>query len=148
MKNEHDTGRPHWMVIDDTDIVLEVLAALLERQGRAEVCRCHSGAEALAAFAAHPGAFTFVVTDLDMPGMNGLELCQRLHTLAPRLPILLATGGGALTETDARSLGFCGLLAKPFELTEFQRALASAGVTAGGAGPEHPLDLETTSVAA
>jgi CheY-like chemotaxis protein len=108
------TPRPRWLVVDDTEAVLQLMATLLERLGAAEVCQAHSAAEALAQFAAAPERFTFVVTDFDMPGMNGGELCQRLHALAPRLPILLATGSSEITPAGARQLGFCGLLLKPF----------------------------------
>jgi len=135
-----DPRPARWMVVDDTECVLELTAALLERLGRAEIVRCHSGAEALAKFAAHPGAFALVVTDLDMPEMNGIELCRHLHELAPQLPVLLATGSAALTEADALNLGFCGLLEKPFLTSTLRVALESAGIRAGQPDDEAPAN--------
>lgn len=122
------TPRPRWLVVDDTDAVLLLMATLLERMGAAEICRAHSAAEALEKFAAAPERFTFVVTDFNMPGMNGAELCQRLHALAPSLPVLLATGSAEITPAGARGLGFCGLVFKPFPVGEFAEAVAAAGV--------------------
>jgi CheY-like chemotaxis protein len=146
----NETSPARWMVVDDTECVLEVTAALLERAGRAEIVRCHSGAEALAAFAAHAGTFALVVTDLDMPEMNGIELCRHLRALAPELPVLLATGSAAMTKDEAHDLGFCGLLAKPFLFGTLLAALKAAGIRTGQpdneASPNH-FDHEAAHVA-
>ena len=123
-----NSPRPRWLVVDDTEGVLELMATLLERIGGAEICRAHSGPEALELFATAPEAFTFVVTDYEMPGMNGAELCSRLHALTPGLPILLATGSAQVSVAAARELGFCGLLLKPFPPGDLTRAVADAGV--------------------
>ena len=124
-------ARARWMVVDDNEGVLELLASLLEALGVAEVQRCHSGTEALDAFARTPDQFQFVITDLDMPGMNGIELCRRMHALAPGLKIVLATGSSVANEAGARQCGFCGLLAKPFPAAALWRIVESVGVLAG-----------------
>jgi nitrogen regulation protein NR(I) len=61
--------------------------------------------------------FDVVVTDLKMPGLNGLELVRQLHTAKPRLPIILMTAHGT-TETaiEATKLGAYDYLLKPFEM--------------------------------
>ena len=123
-----NSPRPCWLVVDDTEGVLELMATLLGKIGAAEICRAHSGAEALEIYNAAPETFTFVATDFEMPGMNGAELCRRLHELSPKLPILLATGSALMTTEAARELGFCGLLFKPFPLADLSRAVAEAGV--------------------
>jgi len=120
--------QPRWLVVDDTEGVLELMAMMLGKIGAAEICRAHSGAEALVLYTAAPETFTFVVTDFEMPGMNGAELCRRLHELSPKLPILLATGSALMTKEAARELGFCGILFKPFTLEELSQAVVSAGV--------------------
>lgn len=116
------------MVVDDNDAILELMAGLLETFGQIQVCRCHSASEALTAFVAEPESFEFIVSDLEMPSMNGIELCRQLLTLAPHLKILLATGSSLVTDDAARKLGFCGMLAKPFRPTELRRAVANAGL--------------------
>ena len=123
------TGAPaRWMVVDDNEGVLELLASLLEALGVAEVQRCHSGTEALDTFAQTPDQFRFVITDLDMPGLNGLELCRRMRAMSPDLKIVLATGSSVANKAGARQCGFCGLLAKPFPAAALWRIVESAGV--------------------
>jgi CheY-like chemotaxis protein len=120
--------RARWMVVDDSDAVLDFLASLLENLGIADVHRFSTATEALTAFSAAPGQFQFVITDLEMPGMNGIEFCRRLHSIAPGLKIVLATGSAAATEEGARRCGFSGLLLKPFPAAALWRMLETAGV--------------------
>jgi CheY-like chemotaxis protein len=117
-----------WMVVDDNRDVLDALGSLLEAVGGVTVERFQSGVEALRAFAAAPGDYEFVVTDLEMPGMSGIELCRSLRALAPRLKILLATGSGIITGREARERGFCGVLPKPFPVEALKQAVAIAGL--------------------
>lgn len=107
---------------------MALLAKLLETLAVAEVQRCRDGTEALAAFTAAPDQFQVVITDLDMPGMSGIELCRRLHAVAPHLRIVLVTGSSVASEADARQSGFCGLLAKPFPAATLRRVLESVGL--------------------
>jgi len=125
-----ETIAPHarWMVVDDDDGVRGFLASVLQMRGGAAIAQFRSAAEALAAFAAMPNQFQFVITDLEMPGMNGIELCRRLHELSPNLKVLLATGNGTANEAGARQSGFCGLLSKPFPASELWRTVEAAGV--------------------
>ena len=120
--------RACWMVVDDDEGVLHFLASLLESLGVAEVHRFQNVDEALAAFHRAPERFQFVVTDLEMPGMNGLELCRRLRAVAPELKVVLATGCATVCETGAGRCGFFGLLAKPFPAAALWRMVEAAGV--------------------
>jgi CheY-like chemotaxis protein len=71
--------------------------------------------------------FDFVITDLTMPGMTGLELGKALHEIHPGLPIILSTAYYALLEgKSAQALGFQGYLAKPYGLREFADAIHDA----------------------
>ena len=124
----HPTPRACWMVVDDDEAVLHFLASLLESLGVAEVHRFQNGDEALAAFHRAPERFQFVVTDLEMPGMNGIELCRRLRAVAPELKVVLATGSATVCETGAGRCGFFGLLAKPFPAAALWRMVEAAGV--------------------
>ena len=70
--------------------------------------------EAIAAVHDRPEAFQLVLTDLTMPGMDGIKLGAQLPQLQPRLGIILGTGySGVITEAAVRELGFRGLLVKP-----------------------------------
>jgi CheY-like chemotaxis protein len=127
-KRENPARRARWMVVDDDDSVRDFVAGVLEMRGAADVASFRSGPEALAAFTAMPDQFEFVITDLDMPGMNGIELCRRLRAMAPQLKVVLATGNGAANETGAQQCGFFGLLAKPFPAADVWRMVEAAGV--------------------
>ncbi len=60
--------------------------------------------------------FDAVLTDLNMPGMNGIDLARALWKIKPQLPILLTTGHiDHMDEAMAQSLGFRTLLPKPFD---------------------------------
>lgn len=83
--------------------------ALKERGFRVTVC--HSGADALAVQDTDPAAA--VVTDLRMPGMNGMELLGRLRERWPEMPVLVVSGWlgeGGSAHQENRSTGY---LAKP-----------------------------------
>src|SRR5579871_188410 len=96
------TGKNRWMVVDDTDSVRELIALLLQQLDCAEICCFSSGAAALAAYTAAPDDYQFVVTDFEMPGMNGIELCRKLLAVTPELKVLLATGSSAIAPEVAR----------------------------------------------
>ncbi len=107
---------PRCLVLDDNPDLLTVTSAMLANVADLEICCCNSGADALRTFAAAPDAFQFVITDLDMPEMNGRELCRCLHELAPELKVVLATGSEFVTDKQAKRDGFFRLLHKPFPL--------------------------------
>jgi CheY-like chemotaxis protein len=89
-----DQGRgrgEHVLYVDDDDSMAELMREVLERQNYRITTACHAR-HALEIFLEHPQAFDVVVTDLSMPGMSGLELVDRLHTMRPDLPIVLASG--------------------------------------------------------
>lgn len=103
-------GVPHVLVVDDEFLVAILFEdALRERGFRVTVC--HSGADALAVQDTDPAAA--VVTDLRMPGMNGMELLSRLRERWPDMPVLVVSGwlgeSGSAHQENART----GYLAKP-----------------------------------
>jgi CheY-like chemotaxis protein len=135
MNNEIDSTettaakRGLWMVVDDDAGVLEFLARLLKSLNLADVRCFRTAVHALRAFEAQPDHYRFVVTDLVMPGMDGIEFCRRLRSISPRLKILLSTGSGLITDEEARRIGFCGLLPKPFPVATLCRAVGAVDDT-------------------
>jgi len=128
MKNELWPARKRWMVVDDTPAVLEAVAMILESLDAAEVLRFNSAEDALEAYSADPDAFELIVTDLNMPSMDGAELCAAVHALNWRQPVLLATGSSDLTTAEALDAGFIGLLRKPFAVRDLLLQLQNANV--------------------
>src|SRR5260221_4999942 len=99
--------------------------------------RAHPPAEAfLAALPReNPGC---VVTDVRMPGMDGLELLARLNLHAPDLPVLVITGHGdvamAVKALKAVAIDF---IEKPFDIDPLLTSLAAA-LDRGGHAATHP----------
>jgi two-component system response regulator FlrC len=112
------------LVVDDDPGMRDGMAMSLKRSGFfAEQAR--GGEEALRMV--RPGAFDAVVTDLRMPGMDGLQLTARLKAVDPTLPVLLITAFGSLESArEAMRLGAFDFLSKPFSPEELTAALHKA----------------------
>lgn len=76
------------LLVDDEPAVTDTLAGLLEQAG-AEVGPCVSASDALCALAEDPDAWSLLITDFNMPGMNGAELGAKARALRPDLPMAL-----------------------------------------------------------
>ena len=100
------------LIIDDNDTMREGLAAVIRRMGH-KVCALASGTEALATFKRAPA--DFVITDLKMNGMDGLEVLRRVREVDPDCPTLLITAYGTVdAAVEAMKLGAMDFLTKPF----------------------------------
>ena len=82
-------AKPRLLVVDDDPFVLEMLVIVLEEEGYA-VEAAGSGGDALEAFGRHPD-IGLVLTDMNMPGMDGLELTREIRRRSADVPILLLT---------------------------------------------------------
>jgi DNA-binding response OmpR family regulator len=76
-----------------------------------------NGREALLLAQANPGAVGMVVTDIDMPLMDGIEFAQAFRRLAPGVPILFTSGKA--DRYSAGDLAGCDRLTKPFGPSQF-----------------------------
>lgn len=103
------------IVIDDDEMVRTMVARVLIRAGH-EVRQAEDGAQGLALFRAQPP--DVVVTDILMPGKEGIETIRELRRVAPQARIIAMSGGGEghnLGYLDfARHLGADEAIAKPF----------------------------------
>ena len=77
------------LIVDDNDGVRECLSWALSAMGF-EVSQASNGFEALGMF--KPGAFDLVLTDLNMPGMDGWMLSQKVKQRSPETAVILLTG--------------------------------------------------------
>ena len=121
-------SRPRVLCVDDEPVILHILRRLLEVQGF-EAVVCSDPQEAVAGFG--DGDFDVVITDIHMPGMDGLALMRALRERQPDLPVVVVTGQGTVdTAIQALREGATGMLVKPFTgeelLGEVRRALGSA----------------------
>jgi len=111
--------------VDDDYAIRRSAKALLEKNGY-EVVAAESARMALDIFGAGE-AFDVVVTDLTMPGGNGLEVIRAVERLRPDMPVVLVSGFGADGPPEAvEKLGVKEFLAKPFSSGELLGALRVA----------------------
>jgi signal transduction histidine kinase/ActR/RegA family two-component response regulator len=102
------------LLVDDDDDVRSVAAAMVAELGY-EVETASAGEKALRLLA--EGRFDLMMTDVAMPGMNGVELGRRARGLLPDLPILFASGY-ADVQTFGVELSDELVLRKPFRIRE------------------------------
>ena len=131
MKTDNRTGgsirrRMRWMVVDDNVDLLELAREILLMTSDCEVTCFHKSEQALCTFRMFPNFFDCVLTDLDMPAVNGIELCERIHALMPDLPVILSTGSTYISDGEARAHGFFSLLQKPYRLSDLQEVIRLA----------------------
>jgi nitrogen regulation protein NR(I) len=102
------------LLIEDDCGITETLQRILADEGHAVAVEKRGDAGLARAI---NEAFNVVLTDLRLPGLNGLELVRQLHAAQPRLPIILITAFGT-TETaiEATKFGAFDYLLKPFDM--------------------------------
>jgi PAS domain S-box-containing protein len=122
------------LLVDDEEVLREVLAEQLAQAGYS-VLVAGNGAEAIALLEAGE-VVDALVTDLSMPGMDGLAVIRAARQIQPGLPAVLLTGyGGDGMEpgTEYASAGEFSPLRKPIRLPELTRKLQSMLEAAGHA---------------
>jgi signal transduction histidine kinase/ActR/RegA family two-component response regulator len=133
------------LVVDDEEEIRAVLRETLVRHNY-KVMTAADGVEATAIFAANAETIRLVITDLDMPIMDGANLTRVLRRMNPDVSVIISTGGrGGEMGGGAKlaGLNLSGVLPKPFTLGQIlqaiQTALAAVRTPAAGeraAGPD------------
>lgn len=104
-----------FLVIDDFATVRRIVRTLLKELGYENVDEAEDGLVALGKL--NGGGFQFVITDWNMPNMNGLELLQaiRAHAGLKALPVLMITAEAKRDNiVAAAQAGASGYIVKPF----------------------------------
>jgi len=111
---ERPTARkPRIMIVDDEPMTLMLFGALLTDVGY-EVVTAQSGFECLDYFTRAGARFDLAIIDLSLPFMDGDETFRRLLTIAPEVPVLLATGFIMRERLDSMfKVGLAGFMRKP-----------------------------------
>jgi two-component system cell cycle sensor histidine kinase/response regulator CckA len=108
-----DTG-PRVLVVDDDDALLRAHARALVLGGY-QVITAVNGAEAIHAISEQ--SFDVILSDIDMPGMSGITLLERVRTYDLDVPVVLITGAPSLeTAMKAMECGALRYLTKPIDL--------------------------------
>jgi excisionase family DNA binding protein len=116
--------RPHILVVDDEESVRELLARTLTAADY-DVDTAGDGHSALERLRSAP--YDLLITDLRMPGMDGLSVIREARRHAPDLPVVIITGQSTeASAIEAINLGVSGYLTKPFRLPRILSAAARA----------------------
>ncbi|HMP41568.1 MAG TPA: response regulator [Roseiflexaceae bacterium] len=112
------------LVVDDDAHVAQSMSQLLSHHGH-QVQHVPSGIAALRAY--RESTFDLVISDVVMPGMDGLALLRRLRQIDPHCQMLVMTGQpGDQRVIDLLNEGAIGLIEKPFTLDELLLAIAES----------------------
>jgi len=117
---------PVILVADDDDGIRNLVAVFLESGGY-KVFKACDGCEALVLWKRHRMEIDLLITDIEMPGMSGIELIDQLKRSNAGIPMLIISGSSATV--DACDLigvnGPIPVLAKPFDLRALSQIVAA-----------------------
>ena len=124
------------LVAEDNKTMQEIVSGLLDFMGF-EVALAGNGVEALSLFVKN--SFDLVLTDLEMPIMDGWSLTRCIKERSPNTPVVLMTGADRETVWKKVERGpVDSVIFKPFRLEDFQRtvqgALSKENMEVGGDG--------------
>ncbi|MCW2242409.1 response regulator [Azospirillum canadense] len=115
----------HVLVADDEPILALAVGETLRGAGY-RVTVTYNGETAIRSFLNDPA--DVLLTDLQMPRVDGLEVIRQLRAIAPDLPVVVMTGhetSGALETLRSMKAGEVTVVAKPMPLREVLRAVQS-----------------------
>jgi len=109
------------LVVEDDPSIRHLVADALDHLG----LTCHlagNGREALDRLATT--RYDIVITDIQMPEMDGMELLRQIRPLYPAINVIAMTGYSTnYTATDVIQAGACDFMAKPFTIKEMRAKL-------------------------
>lgn len=112
------------LLVDDEPLVLEVGTRMLQFLGY-NVLRARDGQEALDLYKQNQNQLDVVILDMNMPGMNGAMVYDRLKTIQPNVKVLIASG--YFDNHCIRNIlknGFTDFIQKPFNTAALSEKLA------------------------
>ena len=119
-------NRASLLVVEDEDAVRELIATTLSSADDAyDITTAADGPSALGML--RSTSFDVLITDLKMPGMDGMTLIREARALSPDLPVVIITAVPSQTSAiDAVNLGVSGYLTKPFGIPQMLSVVARA----------------------
>lgn len=111
---ESEKDKIKLLMVDDETEFLESTAVALKRRGL-DVSTAGSGAEAMVMIS--QSDFDIVLLDVKMPGMDGVEVLERIASVKPGLPVIMLTGHGNIEDAFKSSkIGVVDFLSKPYDM--------------------------------
>ena len=100
------------LLIDDEEIVINISEMMLKRLGY-KVLKAHNGDEGLQVFEENKSKIDLIISDLEMPEMDGREAMDKVREIDPQIKVILSSG--ALTDAAEKEVlhkGFNGFIKK------------------------------------
>jgi CheY-like chemotaxis protein len=121
-------GRRNWrwrlsdniLVVDDNNFLRIIVSKTLSRLGY-EVLSADSGENGLSIFLKNK--FDIVLSDYEMPGMDGVAFACSIKKSSPRTPVVIMTGAGRETVFSRESPAVDEVISKPFTLAEIDETI-------------------------
>ena len=126
-ENSKGTKLRKILVVDDQCVIADTLVAILKAAGGCSASAAYSGEAALEAIAADVP--NLLITDVSMPGMNGVELAVKVRQDHPQCKVLLFSGHSSAAHLieEARAKGYdFTLLQKPIHPRDLLECLRTA----------------------
>jgi CheY-like chemotaxis protein len=124
------------LVVDDEPDVEALFRQQFRRELRAQrfvMDFAHSAADALARVANNIGqSLILILSDINMPGMSGLEMLPKVKEIRPEVPVIMITAyGDADTRGKALASGASGLMTKPIDFALLREEIDARVARAG-----------------
>jgi two-component system response regulator PilR (NtrC family) len=117
-------GKGKVLIVDDERSMREMLEIFLKREGYA-VHGSSNAADALAAVAGED-SFDLIITDINMPGLSGLDLLREVKSGDPDIPVIMITAYGSPdSAVEAMKLGAADYITKPFRIEEIKNRISA-----------------------
>jgi two-component system cell cycle sensor histidine kinase/response regulator CckA len=114
------------LVVDDEKMVVELARTTLENYGY-RVITAPNGLEAITRFEAHKDEIRLLVTDTDMPFLDGIKSIEAILEIKPDMPVILASGGTRDTELRLRmNSSRLFVISKPYDVDQLLIGVARA----------------------
>ncbi len=124
MESTEGLGKIRILVAEDEGRIGDLLVEILSKEGR-EITVVEDGTKAIEAM--ESSLYDLLITDLNMPGVNGMEVVRRAKRLNPQILVIIVTGYASLESAiQAVKEGAYDYIRKPFRLDELQISVDNA----------------------
>lgn len=113
------------LVVDDEQLIREQLGVALRKAFNCEVLLAANGVEALAKFEVHRKDIPIVVSDIQMPIMDGLELLKKIRAKDENLPVIIISA--TAINKDFKNMGVVIIVNKPFGMENLMAVVKRHG---------------------
>ncbi len=112
------------LLIDDEPLVTDICEMMLKKLGH-KVLKAHSGSEGIKLYESNRNRIDLIISDLNMPEMDGQEVVDNLRLMGHNVKVLLSSGGlSATEEKNVMVRGFNGFLKKPYNMNTLSEKIA------------------------